>query len=321
MSPIRRMRPELETLERRDVPSLLATALHRPITVGTLGDSYTDEYRFYPPDRSQARNWVEILAATRGVDFGPFTTHSRGEPRDQGFAFDWARSAATSADMVRGQLPGLAAQVARGQVQYASIFTGGNDFLFFLGEAATGQVKPQDALSAVARVAHHAEADVRIAVQTLLAASPRVKVVVATLPDVTQLPIVRGAIPDSPTARSILTAVRAEVGRFNAAVRAVAGRSPRVVVADLAALTAGIERQAGRRGVLPFGGTIMDVTEPGDGFRHFYLADGLHAGTVGQGLMADVFVHAIDRAFGAAVAPLSPREITQFARHVPPDLP
>ena len=38
--------------------------------IGVLGDSYSDEYQFYPPHRSTARNWVEILAATRGVDFG-----------------------------------------------------------------------------------------------------------------------------------------------------------------------------------------------------------------------------------------------------------
>src|SRR6202007_1681292 len=60
------------------------------VTVGALGDSYTDEYRFYPPDRSRARNWIEILAANRGIRFGPFTTKSRGSPRNQGFAFNWA---------------------------------------------------------------------------------------------------------------------------------------------------------------------------------------------------------------------------------------
>src|SRR6516164_4777068 len=38
--------------------------------VGAVGDSYTDEYKFYPPDRTTARNWVEILHATRGVRFG-----------------------------------------------------------------------------------------------------------------------------------------------------------------------------------------------------------------------------------------------------------
>src|SRR4051812_47403442 len=43
-----------------------------PGGIGVLGDSYSDEYRFYPPDRSAARNWVEILAEHRGLDFGPY---------------------------------------------------------------------------------------------------------------------------------------------------------------------------------------------------------------------------------------------------------
>ena len=32
----------------------------QPGPIGVLGDSYSDEYQFYPPDRASARNWVEI---------------------------------------------------------------------------------------------------------------------------------------------------------------------------------------------------------------------------------------------------------------------
>jgi len=57
--------------------------------IGVLGDSYSDEYQFYPPHRSTARNWVEILAASRGLNFGRFSTQSRGEPRNQGYEYNW----------------------------------------------------------------------------------------------------------------------------------------------------------------------------------------------------------------------------------------
>src|SRR3954451_15363333 len=98
--------------------------------IGVLGDSYSDEYQFYPPDRSTARNWVEILAATRGLDFGAFTRRSRGEPRNQGFAYNWARSDAATDDMIRsGQHTGLAAQVASGEVKLVCMIIGGNDFI------------------------------------------------------------------------------------------------------------------------------------------------------------------------------------------------
>src|SRR5262245_64938796 len=83
--------------------------------IGVLGDSYSDEYQFYPPDRSTARNWVEILAAARVLDFGRFSTTGRGEPRNQGFAYNWARSDATTADLIATRPhTGLAATVARG---------------------------------------------------------------------------------------------------------------------------------------------------------------------------------------------------------------
>src|SRR5947209_1939680 len=98
--------------------------------IGVIGDSYSDEYQFYPPDRSTARNWVEILAATRGLDFGAFTRRSRGEPRNQGFAYNWARSDAATDDMIRsGQHTGLAAQVASGKVKLVCMIIGGNDFI------------------------------------------------------------------------------------------------------------------------------------------------------------------------------------------------
>jgi hypothetical protein len=49
--------------------------------VGTLGDSYTDEYQFYPRYQTHARNWVEILSYTGKANFGPLSNVSRGEPR------------------------------------------------------------------------------------------------------------------------------------------------------------------------------------------------------------------------------------------------
>src|SRR3954471_23296539 len=125
---------------RRILPGVLLTVLvitplqaaraGLPGPIGVLGDSYSDEYQFYPPDRATARNWVEILSELRGLDFGPFSTSSRGEPRNQGVAYNWARSDATSDDMIGGgQLAGLTSQVAEGKVKVVLISIGGNDFI------------------------------------------------------------------------------------------------------------------------------------------------------------------------------------------------
>src|SRR3954470_2392842 len=155
--------------------------------IGVLGDSYSDEYQFYPPDRSTARNWVEILATTRGLDFGQFAPASRGEPRNQGYAFNWARSDATTDDMIRtGQHTGLAAQVARGEVGIVLVFIGGNDFI--------NAMKRPDPMRAAGDTLSGAMHNHRLAVRTILDASPRVKLVLVTLPDIRNLPEFAGPL-------------------------------------------------------------------------------------------------------------------------------
>src|SRR4029079_3673654 len=68
--------------------------------IGVLGDSYSDEYQFYAPDRSTARNWVEQLAEDSNVGFGAFFPTDPAGPRNEGFEFNWATSGHTSTDMI-----------------------------------------------------------------------------------------------------------------------------------------------------------------------------------------------------------------------------
>ena len=98
------------------------------LRVGVLGDSYADEYQFSADDRAGARNFVEQLAQSRGVNFGALASDPRPAPRLNGFEFNWGQSGATSSDMIsNGQHTGLAAQAAAGLVSHALIFIGGND--------------------------------------------------------------------------------------------------------------------------------------------------------------------------------------------------
>jgi hypothetical protein len=283
-------------------------------TVGTLGDSYTDEYRFYPPDRSSARNWVEILSATHRADFGPFTLKSRGEPRDQGFAFNWARSDATSIDMVANQLPGLSPQVARGQVKTAWIFIGGNDFLFYLsGVVQSGKLGSPAAVAGVDSVLLGVEESFTGAVNDLLAANPNARLVVATVPDVNVLPIVRqfAAIP---AAQPLLAAVGAGIDQYDELIRAVAAAHPGwIAVADIQAASTAIFTSGPSAS---FGGTTVNLVTPGDNYHDFFVGDGIHIGTIGQGIIADTFIQAVDTTFGAHVPLLSPTQIVHFARLV-----
>src|SRR6185503_450682 len=91
--------------------------------IGVMGDSYSDEYQFYAPDRSTARNWVEQLAQDSNVSFGSFSLFDPAGPGNAGFANNWAVSGATSTDMVAGgQLAGVTAQVASGSVDLVTVF-------------------------------------------------------------------------------------------------------------------------------------------------------------------------------------------------------
>ena len=149
--------------------------------IGVLGDSYSDEYQFYPPHRSTARNWVEILATTRRLNFGRFSTASRDEPRNQGYEYNWARSDATTDDLIAtGQHLGVAAQAARGEVGLVVVFIGGNDFI--------NAMKTPDPVAAFREVGPRAEANLERAVATILEAHPAVKVVIITVPDIRELP-------------------------------------------------------------------------------------------------------------------------------------
>ena len=326
----RSFRPEVvDALEARLVLSHGLTAAHHvtalaPPTVrntpeplgpvGTLGDSYTDEYQFYPPDRSLARNWVEILHATREVSFGPLSFRSRGEPRNQGFAYDWARSDATSEDMVRNQLPGLTQQVAAGQVRYAAIFIGGNDFLHVLDGVQAGQIPPAAALPALIQTTARLEVNFATAVNTLLAASPNVRLVVFNLPDVSALPVAQLAAAASPQARLLLAATSQAIRQYNAEIAAIAATNGRVALVDLAAVTA---MTAGSpTGTIPFGGQTIRLTTPGDDFHDFFLADGIHVGTVAQGIIADEFALAVDTHYGSQLFPPTPQEIFRYAQAI-----
>src|SRR5437879_3020504 len=107
-----------------------------------------------------------MLHALRGVTFGAFRTHSRGEPRNQGFADNWARSDATSVDMIANQLPGLTAQVPAGQVKYAWIFIGGNDYLHLIVAIQAGTVPPAAIPGAIVQTTATLDANFVTAVET-----------------------------------------------------------------------------------------------------------------------------------------------------------
>jgi hypothetical protein len=281
----------LESLEARVVPSKGLG----PIVA--LGDSTTDEYQFYPPFKTHARNWVETLAYTEKANLGAFSRVSRGYPRDQGFANNWAYAGATSAQMVAGQLPGAARQVATGKVHYAVVFSGEDNFLYYLQNAATNIPTPSVAAAQLSSLAVNTGFDLALAVDTLLAASPRVKVIVATLPSASLIPVVQ-ANATTPQAQALVAATDQAIAAVNTGVRLLGATNPRVAVADVAAEATQFV-SAGP--LIPFGGTTINAVVPGENYHNLFLGDGLHLGTVAQGIVANTILAAADTKFAAGV--------------------
>jgi hypothetical protein len=151
-------------------------------------------------------------------------------------------------------------------------------------------------------------------VHTLLVSSPSERLVVFTLPDVSELPVVQQGLTAIPQALGLVTAISRATGQYNAVITATAASDGRIALADLAAQSAALARFATGGAAVPYGGTTIHLTTPGDNYQDFFLADGLHIGTVGQAFIANDFVSAIDTEFGARVAPLDPGQIIAFAK-------
>jgi hypothetical protein len=268
-----------------------------------VGDSFADEYQFYPPDRTHARNFVEILAATRGLNFGTFTTNARPSPRNQGFANDWALDGATSDDLP-AQTSGLAQQIAAGSVGTAFMFIGGNDFINAVQSSNASQILPG--------LPQHVLTNVVTAVSTLLAASPTAHVVVANLFDLSQLPVTKQLVAAGLISQAEANAIGQLIAGYNAALATQFASNSRVALVDLNSTAGAILGQK----TIQFGGQTIDVQTPGDDYHHLFLADGLHVGTVGQGEIANAFIAAADSKFNSGIAPLSETEIVQFAQGV-----
>ncbi len=143
---------------------------------------------------------------------------------------------------------------------------------------------------------------------TVLAADPNVRMVVATTYDEALLPYVRQRLGRGELSQGLVDEVSLAIRQYNAQITAIASSNSRVAVTDLAGLFEDI-MASGRFSV---GGLEMDRTNSGVQPDRFFV-DNLHPGTVGQGLIADAFLDTIDARFGAGVPRLSESEILHFA--------
>ncbi len=276
----------------------------KPVGIGIIGDSYSDEYQFYGPDRMIAKNWVEILDESRGLDFGSFSLEDRGAPRHSGFAYNWARSDATTSDAIaEGQHLGLKAQLDSGQVDLVFIFLGGNDYLHALRET--------NPVGALKELGSTPEANLKTILETLLDTSNDVRFVLATVPDVGNIPEFVHRLESGKLSAPAIALARADLKQYNAAIRKLARENPRIALLDLEFQTRLATFFFSKS--IRFAGTTVELEEVGNTPDHFFLKDQLHAGTIGQGIIAQRFIQTANSQLGFSINPLSDEDIRSIA--------
>ncbi len=265
---------------------------------GAMGDSLTDEYQFSDNgNHSAARNWLEQLAVHRGLDFGAFSSSSRGEPRLEGYEFNWARYGATTSEMISGgQNTGIEAQVEGEQVKLVCLMIGNNDFArnyiaIYNGEDWSSLVDS-------------AMNNVRLVVGHLVDRVIPVKIVVATIPDWELDPWYRVTYPDANKRQR----VRDAIAEYNRQIKTVFATWSRVVIADVYQLSLNILAS----NTLTVGGYEVDLNSWGDTPDKVILGDHIHPGTIAQGLIANEFIKAMNLA-GESITLFSDSEILNNA--------
>ena len=277
-------------------------------TIGFLSDSNTDEYRAEDnraagtPYGATTLNWAELLVKKRGLDAGPWGTW--GEPRRSGYAYNWSRSGATADSMITGgQHTGLAAQIAAGQVEYAIIYIGTNDFNTWNGtynDVYSGNLNGAQLQAKIDTIV----ARITTAVNTLQAAG-HPKIVLANFADPGQSSTFMTTFP-SATGRARVTNTILSINAQLDTLVAAKG----IVLADLYHFGSSWLSRSDANGNLLIGGQAINTLVKGDEPHHLQLNDSVgHMGTVASGLLANFFINSLSQGYGMPITPFSDTEI------------
>jgi hypothetical protein len=279
--------------------------------IGIMGDSFYDEYQ---ADDQRGGNYhaltfnlVEILERTRNFNLGPWGRW--GEPRRTGYEFNWARSGATSQDMIdQGQHTGLAQQVAEGKVTFVFIGIGANDFSPYYRDdyknIYNGQMTDQQLKEKI----KNAISNVTLAVETVQQAGA--KGIIVTLFTQWELdPLIGEIYPDQTRRQRVAKAIDA----VNQGIQAMA-ETKGVVIYNQNEFGMKLLPSLQESRYLNVGGKLIDFLECGDKPIYSRLADQQHLGTVLSGVSANTyFIETMDKNFDLHIPLLSDQEILQIA--------
>ena len=280
--------------------------------LGAIGDSLTDEY----DDQDfggYARNWLELLVEQRGVEVGPTAAQAGQpggtwqEPRRTGYQDNWARSSAdTDTAIAQGQHTGLAGGVVRG-VTHAIVFIGNNDFRPGLDNSY-----PYDAIYNAVWTQQQIEAHLDDSIAdlgTLITPLENAgyRIAVANAFDFGSTPLVELVYSD-PVKRDRVTAVLED---FSDRVRQLAEDRHLTFVDVLGFGKAAFGPNTAPRPTLLVGNVAINLNliSSQSGTAAGFVEDGIHPHTVVQGIIANIWLAALDQHLGACVAPFTEAQL------------
>lgn len=308
-----------------------------PLRVMTIGDSMTEEYRFESifsgpesnPLRANTMNWVELLAEHREteVSFGGYEPSLFQYPdfRDAGHEFNFGVPSfetgtwvevinSTISDLFSGDPYRTACyttklqiinQLANKDIGVVVIFLGGNDQNGDYRHIARDPEPPAllaDAVTNIAKI-HKFIRDNH----------STVPIVICTFPDIGATYKVSTDLPD-PVARA---RARQRIADANAALVSKA--------AELGATVARVDQLTDRifdEHPFHLNGTVMVYEpHPDNPSDRIFCRDGFHPSTVGQALIANLILDAINRATGRSIPLFANREILDDVLDLDPDQP
>lgn len=295
------------------------------IGIAVIGDSTQDEYRA-DDNRggvyaANTFNWLEMLVRYRGVNAGAWSNTSRGEPRRGGYAFVWARSAATSSG-ASTQAAGIVPQLSGGQVGLVLMQIGLNDFAPW-GSMPSMSIYACPGVSiydcnlngqALTTRLNTTASNINSAARTLNNARPG-SVVIVAVQDYITLQLnppseIQAYTPDVAKRQKIIDAF----AYLNNRVKAQAQLDGILFMDFNAAALAELTARRNAQNDLVIGAALVDVDTRGDEPHHALLGDTyMHPGTAVSGLFANVYIRQLNALFGGAMPELTNAEILSAA--------
>ncbi len=265
---------------------------------GIAGDSLSDEYagEVY----SFASNWDELLAEQRGVNLG--TVADWGEPRREGYEFNWARWGATSDTLLLdGQHTGLAQQVNDGLVSHAVLAIGQNDFVF-TEPSYVGIYSGSWSQAVIDAYTDSVLSNIETALSTLTATD--VHLVITNIIDFGVAPTTRLLYSD-PVKRDRVANV---IDGLNDRIETLADNY-QVPLVDWFGFTK--QLLGTNQAPVPsqtVGGQVF-VNQAGVDPHNEFVIDGVHPHTISQALFANLFVEAFSLAYGTNLSEFTEAEM------------